>query len=969
MNYHFDQQFFELKFHNIYKGTVKKDDIPAATQLFTTDWVVRYMVDNSLGRYWIERNPESKLQAKLQYFVTPQNGKIEYVNEKVTPEEMTFFDPCMGSGHILVYAFDVLMEIYRECGYVDRDAAQEIIEKNLFGLDIDNRAYQLAYFAIMMKARSYDRRFLTRKIQPNVAAIVETNAISQFFCEGVTNDKEFNEIGEYLIQAYKHAKEIGSLLSIEDKDYIAFKEYLVNCIALGQITMDSENWYRETMPFMKKVVKQAKIMAQKYSVVSTNPPYMNKLEGQLKKFVIEEYKPYSGDLFSVFMYKNFDYCKPNGYSAFMTPFVWMFIKTYEQLREYIIGQKSITTLVQMEYSAFEEATVPICSFVLKNGEKSEKGLYFRLSDFKGGMDIQKQKVLDALCDKQCDYFYETSQNSFSKIPSSPIAYWVSERLVDNYSNAELIDSVAKPRQGMATCDNNRFLRLWHEVSNTKLYFSCSSVEECKNLDYKWFPYNKGGDFRKWYGNNENVINWEYDGQEVKEYAVKLYKSVTRTIKNIQFYFQDGITYTFISSSKFGVRYSPKGFIFDVAGSTVFTDDKYKMYILAFMISKITKKYLDALNPTLNFQVGDIKNIPIIFDDSKLDIINKLSIQNIEISKTDWDTFETSWDFITHPMVIYRSGVGYADIPIAQWQYRIEDAYNSWESNAEAQFIQLKHNEIELNRIFIDIYGLQNEVAPEVEDRDITIRRADLQRDIKSFISYAVGCMFGRYSLDENGLVYAGSEWDASKYRTFIPDKDNCIPITDEEYFEDDIMGLFIAFVKKVYGEETLEENLGFIANVLGNKSSTSREIIRNYFIKDFYKDHVKTYQKRPIYWLYDSGKNDGFKALVYMHRYNIDTTGIVRVDYLHKMQKIYMGEIDRMQEMTDNSSNTREVVLSEKRKEKLIKQLKETKEYDEKIAHLALSRIAIDLDDGIRVNYEKIQTGQDGKKLDILGKI
>ena len=418
---------------NIYKGTIKKEDIPAATQLFTTDWVVRYMVDNSLGRYWIERNPQSKLQEKLEYFVTPKNEQIQYVDEKITPEYLTFFDPCMGSGHILVYAFDVLMEIYRESGYVDRDAAKAIVENNLFGLDIDNRAFQLAYFAMMMKARSYDRRFLTREIVPNVSAIVESNTIAKFTCEGVTNDKEQNEIGEYLISAYKDAKEIGSLLPIGKYDYKAFTKYLNSLTLPGQLTFESDFWFEETMPEMKKIVKQAIMMSDKFTVVCTNPPYMNKLEGQLKKIVIEEYNPYKGDLFSVFIYKNFDYCKPNGYSAFMTPFVWMFIKTYEQLREYIVGTKSITTLIQMEYSAFEEATVPICSFVLKNGKEKEKGLYIKLSDFKGGMEIQKQKVLEALEDKSCNYFYETSKEKFSKIPGSPIAYWVSENVISTFN--------------------------------------------------------------------------------------------------------------------------------------------------------------------------------------------------------------------------------------------------------------------------------------------------------------------------------------------------------------------------------------------------------------------------------------------------------------------------------------------------------------------------------------------------------
>lgn len=954
---------------NIYKGTIKKDDIPAATQLFTTDWVVRYMVDNSLGRYWIERNPQSKLQDKLQYFVTPKNGEIQFINEKVTPEEMTFFDPCMGSGHILVYAFDVLMDIYRECGYVDRDAAQTIVENNLFGLDIDNRAYQLAYFAVMMKARSYDRRFLTRKIKPNVSVIVETNTIKKFSCDNVTYDGEQNEVGEYLVNAYMHAKEIGSLISIENRDYNAFIEYLNTCNVSGQITIDNDYWIRSTLPVMIKAANQACIMAQKYTVVCTNPPYMNKLEGNLKKFVVEEYKPYSGDLFSVFMYRNFGYCKQNGYSAFMTPFVWMFIKTYENLREYIINQKSITTLVQMEYSAFEEATVPICSFVLKNGQEYAKGLYFKLSDFKGGMEVQKQRVLEAIEDKNCDYFYETNAENFPQIPGSPIAYWVSLQLLKVFQNGTRLDQISKPRQGMATTNNNRFLRYWYEVRDTNIGFGLHSIEDTV-CDKKWFPYNKGGDFRKWYGNNDYIVNFQNKGREVCNYidATSAVNSKGRVI-NREHYFHECISWSLISSSNIAFRYKQNGFIFDVAGMSCFAEHNTLIYLLGLNNTKVVRIIMNTLAPTINYQVGDIANIPVIFDKEKSQEIFDIVEENIEYGKKDWDSFETSWDFISNPLITYRSGVGYKDVPMNKWQFKIADAFRSWQNSAEAKFNILKVNEEELNRIFIEIYGLQDELTPEVEDKDVTVRKADLQRDIKSLISYAVGCMFGRYSLDVDGLAYAGGEWDDNKYTTFIPDKDNCIPITDEEYLEDDIVGLFVAFVKKVYGIETLEENLDFIAKALGNKGDTSREVIRNYFVKDFYKDHLKIYQKRPIYWLYDSGKQDGFKVLIYMHRYNADTTGIVRVDYLHKMQKIYMGEIDRMQDMVENSTQAREIAQAEKRKEKLIKQLKETKEYDEKIAHIALSRIDIDLDDGVKVNYEKVQTGQDGKKFNILQKI
>ena len=936
---------------NIYKGTVKKEDIPAATQLFTTDWVVRYMVDNSLGRYWIERNPQSKLQEKLEYFVTPKNGQIQYVDEKIIPEDLTFFDPCMGSGHILVYAFDILMEIYRESGYVNRDAAKAIVENNLFGLDIDNRAYQLAYFAMMMKARSYDRRFLTREIEPNVSTIVESNTIAKFTCEGVTNDKEQNKIGDYLISTYKDAKEIGSLLPVEKYDYKIFTEYLNSLTLSGQLTFESDFWFEETMPEMKKLVKQASMMSDKYAVVCTNPPYMNKLEGQLKKFVKEAYNPYKGDLFSVFMYRNFDYCKLDGYSAFMTPFVWMFIKTYEQLRKYIIEQKSITTLVQMEYSAFEEATVPICSFVLKNGKEKEKGLYIKLSDFKGGMEVQKQKVLEALEDKVCSYFYETSKENFSKISGSPIAYWVSENIMNVYSKSMLLGEIAAPRKGNSTSDNNRFLRIWFEVSNEKMNLHATEIIRKDSMTKRWYPYNKGGGYRKWYGFNEYLVDWYDDAAAIRNIK-------TSVIANYQYFMKPGLTWSTVSSNNFSIRWFDEGYIFDNGGCCIFELGNRRAYLLALLNSSVFKYIFGQLNPTLNFQSGEVAKYPVLLEENER--IDELAITNVNLSKYDWDSFETSWDFTYHPLVLSTT--------------TIAEAYSKWETTSTARFNMLKANEEELNRIFIEVYSLQDELMPKVEDKDVTVRRADLQRDVKTFVSYAVGCMFGRYSLDVGGLSYAGGDWDDSKYSTFIPDNDNCIMIADEEYFEDDIVGRFVEFVKCVYGAENLEENLDFIAKALGNKENTSREIIRNYFLNDFFKDHCSTYSvtgsgKRPIYWLYDSGKQNGFKALVYMHRYTSDTTGIVRVDYLHKMQKIYMSEIERMNDMAENSTNAREVAQAEKRKEKLVKQLKETKEYDEKIAHLAISRIAIDLDDGVKVNYEKVQTGQDGKKLGILGKI
>ena len=627
---------------NIYKGTVKKEDIPAATQLFTTDWVVRYMVDNSLGRYWIERHPESKLAEKLEFFVAPKNGEIKHINEPVNPEDVKFFDPCMGSGHVLVYAFEVLMEIYKESGYTERDAAAMIVQNNLFGLDIDDRASQLAYFAVMMKARSYDRRFLSRGITPNILAIKESNYMGIAVREELTADAQMNAVSRYLADTFRDAKEMGSIITVEPKDYDGYMAYLDGCDGQGQITMDDADWLQNTRPMLKALAHQAKVLSGKYSVVCTNPPYLNKMDGKLKTFVTEKYKDYSGDLFSVFTYRNLMFCKQDGYCGYMTPFVWMFIKTYEKLREFIIRNKSITTLVQMEYSAFEEATVPICSFVLKNGKATENGLYFKLSDFKGGMEVQKQKVLEALADKNCGYFYEADQSNFSKIPGSPVAYWVSEAFLRVFDTGVLLGKIADAKQGVATADNNRFLRLWNEVSINKVSFHTHSHEDAATAREKWFPYNKGGDFRKWYGNNEFVVNWEHDGAELKQFKGSV-------LRNPSYYFKECFSWSLISSSVAAFRYKPAGQIFDVAGMSCFASEKQLNYLLALCNTKVVMKILEVIAPTINYQCGDIANIPVI-QDGDTNYICEVTQDNISISKTDWNSYETSWDFKRNPLV-------------------------------------------------------------------------------------------------------------------------------------------------------------------------------------------------------------------------------------------------------------------------------------------------------------------------------
>lgn len=631
---------------NIYKGTVKKEDIPAATQLFTTDWVVRYMVDNSLGRYWIERHPESKLAEKLEFFVTPKNGEIKHIDEFVKPEDVKFLDPCMGSGHILVYAFDILMEIYKESGYTERDAAAMIVQNNLFGLDIDDRASQLAYFAVMMKARSYDRRFLSRGIKPNVLAIKESNRMSAAIRDGLTTNAEMNAISRYLVDTFRDTKELGSIITAEPKDYDGYMAYLDGCDGRGQLSMDDADWLQNTRPMLKALARQAKVLSAKYPVVCTNPPYLNKIEGRLKTFVTENYKDYSGDLFSVFTYRNLMFCKQDGYCGYMTPFVWMFIKTYEKLREFIIRNKSIATLVQMEYSAFEEATVPICSFVLKNGEATENGLYFKLSDFKGGMEVQKQKVLEALENKDCGYFYEADQSNFSKIPGSPVAYWVGNATLQAFNN-HTIGEISEPRMGLTTGNNDYYLRLWFEVFIGAIGFRFSR-ELAKASNLKWFPYNKGGEYRKWYGNQEYIVNWLNDGNEMQ---TKMHPDGNRIWAhnfNLDYNFKKHLTWNDLTSGSLSFRAFGDGFLFDSSAAVAFVPEEHYLFTLAYLNTKFVNELSKLLNPTMHFKLGDFCKLPYL--EKEKDIVINLAIENVTISANDWDSYETSWDFKRNPLV-------------------------------------------------------------------------------------------------------------------------------------------------------------------------------------------------------------------------------------------------------------------------------------------------------------------------------
>lgn len=930
------------------------------TQLFTPDWIVRYMVENSLGRLWVEGHPECDLKENWKYYleeaqqepeVQVKLAEIRKEYAALNPEDIKLIDPCMGSGHILVYAFDVLMQIYESAGYSQRDAAKSILEHNIYGLDIDDRAYQLAYFAVMMKARQYNRRILNGENSCHVYAIQESNSINRahlkYFGAGM-DDIEKNAAKmqlEGLLDTLTDAKEYGSILNVESYNWELLRRFVAAEDTDGQISMDSVG-VEDTAEQLNRLIDIGETASRKYDIVVTNPPYRAVADctERLNSFVKANYPDSKNDLSTIFMEKTLSMSKPHGFMAMINIPVWMSKSSFEQLRYKLLALHTFVAVAHCGRGIFGSDFGTV-AFVVQNSHiKMYKALFRQLFDELGAVDSVEQKEKWFLEGKGVFYAFP---DKFLKIASYPIAYWVSDRLLTILNECKPLTEFAAPRKGLTTGDNDTFARLWFEIALAKFGIN-------GNNHAKWYPMTKGGDFRRWYGNNSYVVNWENDGEALKNFKDDNGK-LRSVIRNSQYYFQDCISWNDTTATgKIAFRYQTKEFIPNASGPCVYAN-KNLWYLFGLLNSKVSQVLLEILAPNMKFEVGQMGLVPIIMGDPQdVEILTHTTLQE---EKLDWDSFETSWDFKKHPLLRNVS--------------TISEAFNQWQVECDDRFNKLKANEEELNRIFIDIYGLQDELTPEVEDKDVTVRKADLQRDIKSLLSYAVGCMFGRYSLDVEGLAYAGGEWDSSKYQSYIPDADNVIPITDEEYLDDDIVSRLCDWLKVVYGADTLEANLDYIAKALGNKGSTSREIIRNYFLNDFFKDYCQIYSvtgsgKRPIYWLFDSGKQNGFKALVYLHRYTLDTIGNLRIDYLHKMQRVYESEINRMQDMMDHSGNAREVAAASKRKDKLAKQLKECREYDEKISHLALSRIELDLDDGVKVNYRKLQTAQDGKFYEVL---
>lgn len=914
---------------------ITRENIPAATQLFTPDWIVRYMVENSLGRLWLEGHPNDGLKSDWKYYLeeAEQEAKVqaqldtirdEYKNIK--PEEIKCIDPCSGSGHILAYMFDVLVQIYESYGYTTREAVTSIVKNNIYGLDIDERAAQLANFAVMMKARQYDRRFFAKKDeegnlnipQPHVYAICESNFINSecldYFAKG---DIKLNREIHTLVDEMYDAKEYGSMLNLSQFDYAALLTRINEIKSEEVLTLFSI----EIMDKLLPIIRVASILSNKYSVVITNPPYMaiSNASEKVNKYAKDNYVDSKSDLFAIFIERCNKMAGKYGFQAMITQHSWMFLTSFENLRKKLM-QVNITSMAHLGARAFEEIggeVVQTTAFVVQNlSIPKYKGTYCRL--VQPTTQQSKENLFLSGNEK-----YVAIQDSFSVIPGSPISYWIDDSIAKTYQN-QLLSSIAFSDGQILTGNNNKYLRLLWEVDST-------SVSKHGN----WCLHAKGGEYRRWYGNIDTVVAWT---EKARNHYRK--DKIARFPKQ-EILFRRGITWTLVSMNpNFGVRELESALTFNKAAATILFEDESKInYVIGLLNTKVAQLLLSIINPTMNNNIKDILNMPYIYSKEDANEINELVEENIAISKVDWNSFETSWDFEINPLI--RS------------TRLIADAYAAWEKECDERFERLKRNEEQLNRIFIRIYGLGSQLSPEIENDVITITRADINREVKGLISYAVGCILGRYSLDIKGKAFAGGEWDESKYITFPVDKDNIVPICDDDYFADDILGRFISFIEVVYGSDTLQDNMKFIADVIGGKGQP-KDVLRNYFINSFYSDHCRMYQKRPIYWQFDSGKKNGFKCLIYMHRYQPDTIMRIRTDYVHEQQSRYRTAIDDLEQRINGASTSERVKLT-KRLDSMQAQAIEIREYEENIHHLADQMIHINLDDGVKSNYDKFK--------------
>lgn len=940
---------------------VTKELIPTLTQVFTTDWIVKYMAENSVGRLWLESYPNSSLRSEMSYYVDSAEqtqeiqekiDKIKYKN--VNPEEIRIIEPCCGSGHILVYVFDLLFKIYEERGYQKRDIPTLILKHNLVGLDIDKRSSQLASFSLVMKARSVNNRFFSDQYyeEPHVFEIKDSkilkkmNYSQQLENLNVLNDEEIKLI-TYIVDTFDNAKTIGSLIKMKPISFSSLNNAFDKINNSAVTDMFNIEFLSSGMKRLKELYNLACILSDKYDVMITNPPYLSsaKIEGKSKDYLIDTYPNSKTDMFAMFM--EVPFVKRNGFRAIVNPDSWMFLGSFEKLRVNLINTNYIITMAHLGLGVFD-AVVQTTAFILRDSFIDYNGKFYRLVDEKDKEKAFLQKCYESL----------SVMSSYTKISGMPIAYWISDTLLQIFETKPLLSEIAAPRKGLDTGENDRFLRLWYEPAIEKVELS-RQFDVASNSHKKWFPCNKGGAYRKWYGNYEYVVNWENDGFELRNFP----KS---NIRNKNYYYKEGCTWSTLSSADFSMRYSPEGFLFESKGSVCFPNKKQDLYfIMGLLNTKITQEVLHVLSPTIDYHEGPLGRTPVALDEHHRDEVSIIVKQNIDFCKDDWDSFETSWDFEVHPFVRWSKSLWDATAIGATMQHYydsqpevgspLELCFMLWQGECNERFAKLKSNEEELNRIFIDIYGLQDELTSEVENDAVTVRLADKERDVRSFISYLVGVAMGRYSLDVPGLAYAGGEWDSSKYVTYQPDDDGIIPIYNGIGMEDGLTSVLITLIKKIYGEDTYRENIDFIAEALGKKNNeSSEETLNRYLNAGFYKDHLKIYKNRPIYWLFTSGNNSGFKCLVYMHRYNEDTLARINAKYFLPESTRKKNELDELNSKIVHTEG-REKLRFEKERQNLAAAYNEAIEYGQVLDHMANKYISIDLDDGVKVNYAKFQ--------------
>ncbi|HEE8949072.1 TPA: BREX-1 system adenine-specific DNA-methyltransferase PglX [Providencia rettgeri] len=982
------QFYISEKKDQVMGKVVKSEDIPAATQLFTPNWIVKYLVQNSVGRQWLQIYPDSAIKTQMEYYIEPAeqsdevNQQLKAITpESIEPETIKVLDPACGSGHILIEAYNVLKAIYEERGFRSRDIPKLILENNLYGLDIDDRAAQLSGFALMMMARDDDKRIFTRNVRLNVLSLQESNHIdlptlwkalnlsgswqsgtSQgLFSEEEQDLSSFNADNRYqllkrTLARFTKAKTFGSLIDVPSDEHDQLKELLSTLVELQE---SGDSMQKPAAKQLIEFVHQSLVLSIRYDAVIANPPYMggSYQTADLKSFLKENFKGYEKDLFSAYMVRNLQLAKINAQLGFMTPFVWMFISSYEQLRTTLIDDEMISTLIQLEYSGFDGATVPICTFTLTKGHISEYvGSYIRLSDFRGSAN-QSPRTIEAINNKDCGWYFEAKQEDFNKIPGSPIAYWINKKLREAFLKGELLRSIADPKKGLATTDNARFLRYWHEVSLCKIGCGFKSSEEALSSKRKWFPLNKGGAYRKWYGNLEYVVNWEFDGKEMKDAIIERYNggSYTKEIRSEDKYFKDGITWSALTSSNSSFRYTDYGALFDSAGSSMIP--KKRMFaVLALLNAPVCKAILNLLNPTLNFGAGTVSNIPIILPEGQE--LDQLAIELVDIHKQDWNLSEDAIEFKKSELVSKRGS-------------RLKEIVAGLVIQYNEVLLRVSELENKCNRIISDVYGIESygeefDLAENITLKTNMSDHENISRLVTELFSYSVGNIMGRYSLDQEGLIYAHSANDGFEqlvaegaYKTFPADEDGIIPLTDQEWFKDDATNRFREFVQVVWGEEHLQENLDFVAETLclnaikPKKSESALETIRRYLSTQFYKDHLKTYKKRPIYWLFSSGKQKAFECLVYLHRYNEGTLSRMRTEYVTPLLGKYDAYAEQLEKQIETADSTSEANRFKKELDALIKKQVELREFDDKLKHYADMRISLDLDDGVKVNYGK----------------